>query len=48
MKVFNPEIEKTELTDEEIKAAIYEAKVKKWFHERNKEQWKDDPDNKTQ
>ncbi len=39
MKVSNPDIEKIELTEEEIKAAIYEAKVKKWFHEKSKDYW---------
>jgi len=31
--------ESIELTEEEIKAAIYEAKKKKYFHEKHKEYW---------
>lgn len=29
------------LTEEEIKAAIIEAKVKKYFHEKHKEYWQE-------
>lgn len=33
------EIEAIELTEEEIKAAIQEAKIKKWFHLKNEPYW---------
>jgi hypothetical protein len=34
-----PDYESIELTEEEIKAAIYEGKKRKYFHERNKDYW---------
>lgn len=33
------EIEATPLTDEEIKRAIWSAKIQKWSRERNKDYW---------
>lgn len=29
----------TELTEEEWRVAIFEAKLKKWFHEKNRPYW---------
>jgi hypothetical protein len=28
-----------QLTDDELKAAVLEAKIKKYFHQKNKEYW---------
>lgn len=33
------EIEAIELTEEEVREALWTAKVVKWNHERNKEYW---------
>lgn len=37
----DPEIEKQILTQEEERAAIYEGKLKKFFHERTKDYWEE-------
>jgi hypothetical protein len=35
-------VENIQLTEQEEKAAIYEGKKKKYFHERNKDKWPED------
>jgi hypothetical protein len=37
------EVKAIELTQEELDAAIFEGKKKKFFHERNKDKWPADP-----
>jgi hypothetical protein len=37
------EIIAVELSGEERTEAIFQAKLKKWFHERNRGNWPDDP-----
>ena len=41
------EYEKIELTEEEIKEALFEGKKKKYFKEKHKNHWLDDPDKNT-
>ena len=38
-KANKAEIEATQLTEEEVKKAIEEAKIKKWFHLKNQPYW---------
>ena len=39
LKIRQKEIEETELTEEEIKYALWSAKCQKWNRERNAEYW---------
>lgn len=42
-------IKQITLTEDELQAAIYEGKKKKYFHEKNKDKWPPDPyENKKQ
>lgn len=40
------EVMLTELTEEEIKEAIYQGKKKKYFHEKNKAYWQEQENKK--
>jgi hypothetical protein len=41
LKELNDQIQSIELSEDEIKAALFEGKLKKWNHERNKDFWKE-------
>jgi hypothetical protein len=47
MEKVTPDYSKVDLTDEEIKAAIFEAKKKKFFSQKHENYWNErDPDKK--
>lgn len=39
----DPDYDNIKLTEEEEKAALFEGKRKKWFKEKNKDKWPEDP-----